>query len=47
MIRLFRDEDAPLTDMCRNIINNKKAGLYDGAYKVVELAMTLKEKGDS
>ncbi|WP_026509424.1 DUF6937 domain-containing protein [Butyrivibrio sp. LC3010] len=37
--------ETPLLDeMCENIINNKKAGLYDGGYKVVELAMGLKEK---
>ena len=33
-----------LSDMCQNIVTNKKAGLYDGAYKVVELAMGLKNK---
>ncbi|SDB55384.1 hypothetical protein [Butyrivibrio sp. INlla16] len=31
-----------LDDMCDNIIENKKTGLYDGAYKVVELAMGMK-----
>ena len=45
MIDLFKNEDAPLRDMCTNIMNNRKAGLYDGAYKVVELAMKMKEEG--
>ncbi len=42
MIRLFKDEDMPLRNMCENIINNKKTGLYDGAYKVVKTAMGMK-----
>lgn len=45
MIRLFCDEDTPLNIMCENIKGNKKAGIYDGAYKVVELAMKMKEEG--
>ena len=37
--------ETPLLDeMCENICENKKAGLYDGAYKVVELAMKMKQK---
>ena len=32
-----------LDEMCENIVNNKKDGLYDGAYKVVELAMGMKK----
>ena len=32
-----------LDEMCECIIENKKAGLYDGAYKVVELAMGMKK----
>ncbi len=39
MIRLFLEEEHYLCDMCDNIEKNKKAGIYDGAYKVVELAM--------
>jgi hypothetical protein len=30
--------------MCKNIITNKSIGIYDGAYKTVELAMQLKAK---
>ena len=35
-------ENTLLFDMCDCIVNNKKAGIYDGAYKVVELAMNMK-----
>lgn len=38
MINLFVSDHRLLNDMCDNIIANKKAGIYDGAYKVVELA---------
>lgn len=44
MIDLFLNDDLILKDMCHNIIVNKSIGLYDGAYKVVELAMNLKNK---
>lgn len=43
MLELFLTDENLLADMCENIITNKKAGIYDGAYKVVELAMKLKE----
>ncbi len=43
MLELFLNEDIMFTDMCENIIRNKAAGLYDGAYKVVELAMGMKK----
>ena len=33
-----------INEMCDSIIQNKSTGLYDGAYKVVELAMGLKNK---
>jgi hypothetical protein len=29
--------------MCKNIVENKRMGIYDGAYKVVEAAFDLKE----
>ncbi len=32
-----------LDEMCESIVENKKAGIYDGAKKVVELAVKLKE----
>ena len=38
MIRLFIKDSSLLADMCGNIVKNKEAGIYDGAYKVVELA---------
>lgn len=44
MMDLFLNEDVLLKDMCQNIMTNKSIGLYDGAYKVVELAMGLKNK---
>ena len=34
-----------LKGMCESIVINKKAGLYDGAMRVVELAMSEKNKG--
>jgi hypothetical protein len=43
MIDLFLEKGNLLNDMCDNIVKNKAAGIYDGAYKVVELAMGLKE----
>jgi len=43
MIDLFLNEDDILIDMCENIKKNKELGIYDGAYKVVELAMGLKK----
>jgi hypothetical protein len=39
MVRMFLKEDTLLCDMCENIIKNKAAGIYDGAYKVVEAAV--------
>ena len=39
MLDLFLNEDTLLRDMCENICKNKTIGLYDGAYKVVQLAM--------
>ncbi|MCM1273622.1 MAG: hypothetical protein NC225_07605 [Clostridium sp.] len=44
MIKLFMEENHLLEDMCRNIIKNKAAGVYNGAYRVVELAMAKKNK---
>ena len=43
MIRLFIKDKHLLEDMCDNIVKNKAAGIYDGAYKVVELAMGKKD----
>lgn len=39
MLKLFIEEDTLFKDMCSNIVKNKKMGIYDGAYKVVKLAM--------
>ncbi len=43
MVDLFLSEPSVLKDMCEYIIRNKSIGIYDGAYKVVEIAMGLKE----
>ena len=45
MLELFLEDSALLPDMCENIVKNKALGIYDGAYKVVKLAMDLKNKG--
>lgn len=42
MLDLFLHEANYLCDMCDNIERNKKAGIYDGAYKVVEAAFAKK-----
>lgn len=39
MLQLFLEDKEVLINMCRNIQSNQKQGVYDGAYKVVELAM--------
>lgn len=39
MIQLFLTDKSLLESMCENIRKNKEIGIYDGAYKVVELAM--------
>ena len=36
MLDLFLRDPGMLESMCHNIVNNKKLGIYDGAYKVVE-----------
>ena len=42
MVEMFLNTDL-LNEMCDAIVTNKSIGLYDGAYKVVELAMGLKK----
>ena len=44
MVDLFLDDAGLLEKFCDNIKVNKSIGVYDGAYKVVELAMGLKNK---
>ena len=44
MIDLFMQDGKLLNDMCESIKLNKSIGLYDGAYKVIELAMEMKNK---
>lgn len=43
MVDMFLNDDLILKDMCDHIVINKSIGLYDGAYKVVELAMGMKK----
>lgn len=43
MIDMFMQDDKLLTEMCESIKLNKTIGLYDGAYKVVEMAMNMKK----
>ena len=44
MLELFLSDGVTLSDMCVNIVRNKSMGIYDGAYKVVQTAMELKNK---
>ena len=46
MLELFQSSDHLLNDMCEAIMENKKQRIYDGAYKVVELAMGLRKGGE-
>ena len=43
MVELFLNESTLLEEMCQCIVQNKAQGLYDGAYRVVKLAMGMKE----
>ena len=43
MVEMFMTSPSLLKDMCDAIVTNKSVGLYDGAYKVVEIAMGLKK----
>ncbi len=44
MVDLFLNEKTILQEMCSCIVSNKAQGLYNGAYKAVELAMGLKNR---
>ncbi len=44
MVDLFLNERELFEQMCEQIKVNKTIGLYDGAYKAVELAMGMKDK---
>ena len=43
MLDLFLNEKTLFADMCKNIIQNKAAGIYNGGYEVVKLAMAMKQ----
>ena len=38
MLELMQNSGDVIADMCRNIMTANRAGLYNGAYRVVELA---------
>ena len=44
MVDLFLEEDALFAEMCSSIRANGEAGLYDGAYKAVQIAVSMKNK---
>ncbi len=44
MLDLFLKEENLLINMCENIKQNKAVGIYDGAYKVVELAFNNRKE---
>lgn len=44
MLELFLKDTDYLGNMCDAIVRNGEAGVYNGAYKVVELAMELKNR---
>ena len=46
MMELFIEDEHLLEDMCENIVQNKKAGIYNGAYEAVKLAVGMTEKGE-
>ena len=43
MLDLFLNEKTLFANMCENIIQNKAAGIYNGGYEVVKLAMAMKQ----
>ena len=44
MLDLFLQDGSLLREMCDNIDGNNRAGLYNGAYEAVKLAMGKKDK---
>lgn len=42
MIELFMNDDSLLCGMCDNIEKNKKAGIYNGAYEAVKIAVGMR-----
>ena len=43
MIKHFNNDNSLLKSMCFHIKNNKKCGIYDGAYNVVKMALNMRE----
>lgn len=46
LLDLLENDRKMIINMCECIIENKKNGIYDGAYKVVELATGTKREGN-
>ena len=44
MLDMFLDDTALFSQMCECILSNKTIGVYDGAYKAVQIAMGLKKR---
>ena len=42
-LELFIENDSMLKGMCECIVENKKMGIYNGAYRAVELAMGMRD----
>ena len=45
MLDMFLGDETFLKEMCENIVHNKAAGIYDGAYNVIKAAFGLKAAG--
>ena len=46
MTDMFLEDETLLKEMCGCICQNKAQGLYDGAYRAVEIAREMKNKGE-
>ena len=42
-LSIHLNEKTLFANMCENIIQNKAAGIYNGGYEVVKLAMAMKQ----
>lgn len=43
MLDHFNNDNSLLKSMCFHIVNNKKSGIYDGAYNVVKMALNMRD----
>ena len=44
MLRLIQENDDIIEQMCGNILTAHKAGIYNGAYRAVEIAVKGRKK---